>query len=63
MQFDRPLEVNDLADVWGLSLAIPYSDIVVTEKMMAAFAKQSKLDSICKTKILTSVYDLLPLIE
>ena len=63
MQFDRPIEVNDIADIWGMSLVIPYSDIVVTEKMMASLAKQSKLDSICNTKILTSVHELLPLLE
>lgn len=63
MQFGRPIHINDIADIWGMSLAIPYSDIVVTEKMMATLARQSKLDSICDTKILTSVHDLIPLLK
>jgi len=63
MQFHRPIEVNDIADIWGMSLAIPYSDIVVTDKMMATLARQSKLDSICNTMILTSVHELLPLLK
>lgn len=58
LQFQRAITVNDIADVWGLTLAIPYSDIVVTERRWVAIAKQSKLDTICDTIMLSSINDL-----
>jgi len=48
-QYQRPISVHDIYDVWALSLAIPYSDIVVTEKMSASTARRFKLDKICNT--------------
>jgi hypothetical protein len=57
-QFQRPIEMNDFNDIWFLTLAIPYSDIVVTEKMFASIAKRAKLDRKCKTVILTSISEL-----
>ncbi|MFQ5836941.1 MAG: hypothetical protein ACE5HG_03715 [Candidatus Bathyarchaeia archaeon] len=58
-QLQRLIEVNDLYDVWALSLAIPYSDIVVTEKMWTSITRQTKLDKICNTTILSSVDELI----
>jgi len=57
-QLQRPIEVNDIPDIWCLTLAIPYCDIVITENMWASIAKQSKLDKICNTKILQSIQEL-----
>jgi len=57
-QLDRPLQVNDIADIWHLTLAIPYSDIVVTEKMWASISRQAKLDEKCRTTILSSINEL-----
>jgi hypothetical protein len=57
---DRKIEANDFNDIWFLSLAIPYSDIVVTEKLWKTISKGSKLDLKCNTKVFSSVYDLLP---
>jgi hypothetical protein len=54
----RLIQVNDLYDVWHLTLAIPYCDIVVTEKTWTTIAKQAKLDEICNTVILSSIHDL-----
>lgn len=63
-QLDRPIQVNDIADVWALSLAIPYSDIVVTEKMWASIAmKETKLAEKCNTKILKSIDELISLLR
>ena len=60
----RPIKVNDIADVWALSLAIPYSDIVVTEKMWASIAmKETKLAEKCNTRILKSIDELIPLLR
>jgi hypothetical protein len=57
-QLQRPIEVNDIADIWHLTLAIPYSDIVVTERMWVSISKQSKLDQKCNTIILSSIKQL-----
>ena len=63
-QLHRPIKVNDIADVWALSLAIPYSDIVVTEKMWASIAmKETKLAEKCNTRILKSIDELIPLLR
>lgn len=58
-QLQRLIEVNDLYDAWALSLAIPYSDIVVTEKMWTSISRQAKLDEICNTTILSSIDELI----
>lgn len=39
-QLHRPIQVNDIPDVWALSMAIPYSDIVVTEKLWTSIVTQ-----------------------
>lgn len=57
-QSERDIQVNDIADIWHLTLAIPYSDIVVTERMWASIAKRAKLDEKCNTIILPSLTDL-----
>ena len=54
----RPIDVNDINDIWALSMAIPYCDIVVTEKMWTSIARQAKLDKICDTVILPSLSEL-----
>jgi hypothetical protein len=54
----RAIQVNDSYDIWHLTLAIPYSDIVVTEKMWTTIAKNTKLDEKCNTVILSSIHDL-----
>ena len=57
-QTQRAIQINDMADIWHLTLAIPYSDIVVTEKMWASIAKGAKLDEKCNTVILSSLSEL-----
>lgn len=57
-QFQRPIPKNDFADIWFLTLAIPYCDIVITEKMWTAISRQAKLDEKCNTIILSSIKDL-----
>ncbi len=48
----RNVQTNDITDLVFLSVAIPYSDIVVTEKFWTSVAKQRKLDEEYKTTIL-----------
>ena len=57
-QLQRPIKVNDINDIWYLTLAIPYSDIVVTERMWASILRQAKLDKKCNTIILSSIEEL-----
>lgn len=54
----RPIQINDFYDIWHMTLAIPYCDIVVTENMWTTIAKQTKLDKVCNTIILSSIKDL-----
>jgi hypothetical protein len=57
-QYQRAIQSNDMEDIWHLTLAIPYCDIVVTENMWTTIAKQSKLDKKCNTAILSSINEL-----
>jgi len=57
-QLQRSIKANDIEDIWHLALAIPYSDIVVTERMWTSISKQAKLDQKCNTIILSSIQDL-----
>lgn len=57
-QLQRPIKANDFNDIWFLTLAIPYSDIVVTDKMFASISRRAKLDRKCGTIILKSISEL-----
>lgn len=46
----RPVKVNDLWD-FALSIAIPYCDIVVTEKQWCSIARQKGLDGLYETQM------------
>ncbi|RDZ39258.1 hypothetical protein C5B89_12095 [Haloferax sp. Atlit-47N] len=63
LRFRRGLEgmgfsANDVRDLQALSIAIPYSDIVVCEKHFGNLALQSNLDEVFDTTILTDLSDL-----
>jgi len=57
-EMHRKIRENDLNDIFSFAMAIPYCDIVVGEKMFSALAKQSKLDVLYNTKILSSIDEL-----
>ena len=57
-QLQRPIQTNDFHDIWFLTLALPYSDIVATEKMWASISRQTKLDRKCNTKTVSSIKEL-----
>jgi hypothetical protein len=42
MQTHRKIQPNDLYDIMSLSIAIPYSDVVVTERMWQTAIKQTR---------------------
>jgi hypothetical protein len=60
LRFRRALEgteftANDIRDLHALSVAIPYSDIVVCENHFGSLAHQSNLDEVFNTTILTDL--------
>lgn len=54
----RKAKPNDVYDLFSLAVAIPYSDIVVTEKMWVTKATRAGLDEAYDTTLLTSLDDL-----
>jgi hypothetical protein len=63
MQRKRKIQPNDLNDIMSLSIAIPYSDVVVTERMWQTAIIQTKLDKLYHTCVLKSVRELGPILE
>jgi len=55
----RQIHEHDLYDIWGLSIAIPYCDIVICEKMFGTLAKQNKLGQLYNTIILSDIVQIL----
>jgi hypothetical protein len=56
-------EGNDLNDVMALSVAVPYCDVVVTERQWAHFVRVAKLDRRFKTKVISDLRGLPELLE
>ncbi len=59
----RKVQANDLNDIMSLSIALPYSDVVVTEKMWHTMIVHDKLDKLRPTRVLTSVMQLAPILK
>ena len=55
-------DVNDLADVSALAIAVPYCDVVVTERLWADLVKRAKLDQKYNTVVLADLNDLADLL-
>jgi uncharacterized protein YutD len=56
--YDRIVDPNDILDVDFLSRAIPYCDVVITEKFWVSLAKRKKLDVKYNTHITSDLNDL-----
>ncbi len=56
--WDKPIDPNDMIDVSILSIAIPYCNIVVTERFWAHLAKRKGLDEKYDTIILCDLMEL-----
>lgn len=54
----RRIDSNDMEDISFLSVAIPYCDIVITEKFWVDLAKRKQLDQKYNTVILSNLLDL-----
>jgi hypothetical protein len=60
---DRKVDPNDLNDIMSLSIALPYSDVVVTERMWHSMIIQGKLDRLRPTRVLTNIRQLSPILN
>jgi hypothetical protein len=58
MQRGRKISSHDINDIMSLSIAIPYSDVVLTETMWQQAISQTKLDELRPTTILRSAKGL-----
>lgn len=56
--WDREIEANDLADVMALAVAIPYTDVVVTEQFFGGVAYKQSLHKQFDTTIRTDLHEL-----
>lgn len=54
----RKIHLNDSRDLIGLSVAIPYSNLVVTEKYWCHMARSSGLDRMYGTTIITDAREI-----
>lgn len=54
-QYQKDIDDHDLHDMAFLSVAIPYADIVVTERSWAAMARQKHLDQAYNTILLSDL--------
>ena len=52
------MKLASFNDVWFLTLALPYNDVVITERMRTSIIRQAKLDKKCNTIILSSINEL-----
>lgn len=58
--WDRPPVGNDTADIAQLAVAIPFCDVVVTERFWCSIVRQRKLDSRYGTACVPDINDLRP---
>ena len=58
IDYNTPVDVNDLMDITALAVAIPYCDIVVFERKFGSFVRQKKLDKLYGTVIITNLLEL-----
>ena len=61
--YEREVEPNDIADINHLAGAIPYCDIVVTEKAFGSLCQQLGLDKKYDCIVLRSLKDLNKILE
>lgn len=54
----RPIDSHDIYDLGALSIAIPYCDVVVTERQWAQILNEKGLDKLYNTRIIYKLDDL-----
>ncbi len=59
----RPIEPNDLMDIGPLAIAIPYCDVVVTEREWSNILNDRMIGKLYNTKITHRIEDLADFID
>jgi hypothetical protein len=62
-QWDRPEEINDIRDIGHLCMAVPYCDVVVTERYWIDKLRREKLDEKYQTVLLSDISTLATTLE
>jgi hypothetical protein len=57
-QWSRSLEVNDISDLWYLMPAVPYCDVVVTERLWRRAIMEQRLHEHYRTIVISDLRDL-----
>jgi len=61
-QWDRELQGNDVYDIAALTAALPYCDVVVTEKLWAHLCNACGVASLYNSRVISSIFDIMPLL-
>ena len=61
-QWDKKVKANDSVDIAFLTIAIPYCDVIVTEKFWCSLIQRTKLDKKYNTVVLRDINNLLEII-
>jgi hypothetical protein len=61
-QWGRELEGNDVYDIAALTAAIPYCDIVVTERLWTHLCNACGVAARYNSRVTASVFDIAPLL-
>jgi hypothetical protein len=56
--FSRAIEPNDFWDIFSLAIAVPYCDVVVTEREWAQILNEKKIGELFDTRITHKIEDL-----
>jgi hypothetical protein len=62
-QWDRELEGNDVYDIAALTAAIPYCDVVVTEKLWTHLCNACGVATVYNSQVISSIFEIAPLLE
>jgi hypothetical protein len=60
---DPGLDENDIYDIDALEAAVPYCDVVVTEKYACEIINRSGLADCFSTKVVRRLDDLIPILQ
>ena len=61
-QWDKKVKANDSVDIAFLTIAIPYCDVIITEKFWCSLIQRTKLDKKYNTVVLRDINNLLEII-
>jgi len=62
-QWSRQIQANDFGDIWHLALALPYCDVVVTERFWTRAAMDTKVDQKYGTVVCSDLAEVIDLVN